>query len=127
MNDNEVLLKEYESLRSEVIERIKTAFAHLGYFGAVIAFAFPASDKLQANPNVALWLAIFGSAILAYISIINWLWVDRIADHLRLLEKQILGDNHKPLLTWEGKVALLSRWVLLPPRPSSALNPKNEA
>lgn len=112
----ELLLKEYDSLRIEVIERVKTAFSHLAFFGAVIAFAFQTPDKISINQQTAFWLAVVGSALLLYISIINWCWVSRIASHLQLLECRINKLAGKKILTWEGTVEKISRWVLLPPK-----------
>jgi hypothetical protein len=115
--ETDILLKEYETLRSEVIERLKTAFAHFGYFGAVVALAFPASEKVATSSHTPAILAGIGAAILVYISIINWLWVSRLASHLRKLEGDINQAIGKPVLSWEGKAQLISRWVLLPPKP----------
>jgi hypothetical protein len=116
-SDTDILLKEYETLRAEVIERLKTAFSHLGYFGAVAVFAFPASDKVSEPwRTVAFILAMLGAVLLLYISVINWLWVGRIATHLRELEEDINHAAGKSLLSWEHTVKEISRWVLLPPR-----------
>jgi hypothetical protein len=121
MTTIEILLKEYDSLRAEVLERIKIAFSHLGYFGAVVAFAFPATDKLCEYERIlAQGLAVFGAFLLAYISVINWFWVSRLASHLKQLEEKInnesISQGGSALLTWEGIVRKISRWVLLPPK-----------
>jgi hypothetical protein len=124
MTDVEILMKEYDSLRSEVIERVKTAFSHLAYLGAVVAFAFQPVPNSAVSPKLLFSFALVGSAILLYISIINWYWVGRIANHLQLLEVKINKAHGKPVLSWEGKVKRMSRWVLLPPReyPSDGSN-----
>lgn len=116
-SDLDILLKEYDSLRAEVVERVRTAFSHLAFFGAVAAFAFqlPASSPL--NQNLVLGLSAFGTLFLLYISVINWIWVNRIASHLRHLESKINSISKKKLLTWESKSYAISRWVLLPPKP----------
>lgn len=114
--ESEVLLKEYDTLRTEVIERVKTAFSHLAFFGAVIAFAFQPSEKGSISPCIAFWLAVCGAIILLYISVINWIWVGRIATHLQILEKKINNATGKSTLTWEAMAKKMSRWVLLPPR-----------
>ena len=116
MSDVEILMKEYDSLRSEVIERVKTAFSHLAFFGAIVAFAFQSPTGSSVNPKLLFWLAIFGALFVLYISVINWFWVGRIASHLQVLETKINHINGKPMLSWEGKVEKMSRWVLLPPR-----------
>jgi hypothetical protein len=61
-------------------------------------------------------LAGFGLVVLLLVSIINWIWVSRIADHLRILERQIASDGGECPLTWEGIAQTISRWVLVPPR-----------
>ena len=116
LTDTEILMIEYESLRSEVIERVKTAFSHLAFFGAVVAFAFQSSSGSSVSPALLFWLALFGALFLLYISFINWCWVSRIANHLQVLEARINCANGKKLLSWEGKVERMSRWVLLPPK-----------
>ena len=116
MTDIEILMKEYESLRGEVVERVKTAFSHLAYFGAVVAFAFQPSASASVSPKILFSLALFGAIFLLYISVINWYWVGRIASHLRSLEVKINTAHGRPVLSWEGKVEKMSRWVLLPPK-----------
>lgn len=112
----ELLLKEYDSLRTEVLDRVRTAFSHLAFFGAVVAFAFQTSEKSWLCPWLAFFLAVLGATILLYISYINWCWVERIATHLQILEKKINYLAGKPTLTWESKVEKMSRWALFPPR-----------
>lgn len=116
MSPVEIMIKEYESLRKEVVDRITIAFSHLGYFGAVVAFAFPASKNVSGDEGFAQVLAVAGAVILLYISILNWIWVSRLADHLRVLEKEINRHAGTSLLSWEGVVKTITRWVLLPPK-----------
>ncbi|BDT68216.1 hypothetical protein os1_23980 [Comamonadaceae bacterium OS-1] len=103
MTPLDILLKEYETLRTEVLERIKIAFSHLGYFGAVMAFAFPASEGFfSKHPGTALVLASLGAVLLLWISVLNWSWVGRIASHLQELELKINAQaGAQDLLTWE--------------------------
>lgn len=112
----DTLLEEYKTLRAEVIERVKTAFSHLAYFGAVVAFAFKSPEGSLVSPTAVFWLAFSGAAILLYISVINWFWVGRIASHLQVIEEKLEALTGKKTLTWERKAETLSRWVLLPPR-----------
>jgi hypothetical protein len=121
MSPVEIMIKEYESLRKEVLGRIKIAFSHLGYFGAVVAFGFPASKDVSGDEQLlAQVLVVAGAVILVYISILNWFWISRLADHLRFLEKEI--NRHAaadtPLLSWEGVVKTITRprkFTLPPP------------
>jgi len=116
-NELDILLMEYNSLRAEVIERVKTAFSHLAFFGAVVAFAFQLPDNQLVDHCIIIGLSVFGAVLLLYIAIINWTWVSRISSHLQHLERRINASAGKPLLTWEGTSATISRWVLLPPKP----------
>lgn len=123
MENIEIFVKEYELLKSEVLERIKIAFSHLGYFGAVVAFAFPAADKIvTGQQKFAIYLAAAGALILLYISIINWCWVGRLAKHLQWLEDEVNSRSagKEKILLWEKIANEISRWVLLPPRPYSS-------
>src|SRR5437868_15253961 len=104
----EILLKEYDTLRTEVIERVKIAFSHLAFFGAVIAFAFQASEKAFISPVAVAGFAAAGAAILLYISIIIWCWVGRISSHLQGLDKKISDLTGKPILTWKSQVKNMS-------------------
>ena len=65
----DILFKEYDSLRAEVIDRMKLTFSHLGYLGAIAVFAIPVSksgavtyqSQLRSSHfrNVAkLWLLV---------------------------------------------------------------------
>ncbi len=112
---SETLIKEYESLRTEVVGRLGIAFTQLGYFGAVVAFAFPAT-KSTGFDLWAIALALLGLVLLLLVSIVNWMWVSRIADHLRVLEGKIMDDGGVLPLKWEGIAEKISRWVLFPPK-----------
>lgn len=112
-----ILLKEYDTLRSEVLERIKIAFSHLAYFGAVVAFALPASKDIPCWQRlVAIALAAIGGVILLYTSFLNWSWVGKLAQHLQGLEVKIneLADAGE-LLTWERHAEEKSRGPHRPP------------
>ena len=115
-SEADILLDEYKTLRAEVIERVKTAFSHLAYFGAVVAFAFKGTEGSLVSQSTVFWLAFSGAAILLYISVINWFWVGRIANHLQVIEGRLESLNGQKTLTWERKAEKMSRWVLLPPR-----------
>ena len=115
-SEADILLDEYKTLRAEVIERVKTAFSHLAYFGAVVAFAFKGTEGSLVSQSTVFWLAFSGAAILLYISVINWFWVGRIANHLQVIEGRLESLTGQKTLTWERKAEKMSRWVLLPPR-----------
>lgn len=119
MTNVEILLKEYDSLRTEVLERIKIAFSHMGYAGAIVAFAYPIADKTK-DVCLVIGLAIVGFLSLAYFAALNWIWVGRIATHLRSLEERInrelVTEKDEPLLAWEKIVSKISCFPLCPPK-----------
>jgi hypothetical protein len=127
----DILMREYETLRAEILERLKLAFQQLGWAGAVIAFAIPlaASDFSSASTAWVSWLkvgfAVFGVLLLVWLSVLNWLWLGNCADQLRRIEEQVGKHTGIPgILTWERRASQLTRWTLLPPkRPDKVTSP----
>jgi hypothetical protein len=127
----DILLREYETLRAEILERLKLAFQQLGWAGALIAFAIPLAtfDLSSRLPAVLFWLKVgfagVGVLVLVWLSVLNWLWAQSCADQLRRIEQEVSehcgGAN---LLSWQRRAEQLTRWILLPPRrPNAALSP----
>jgi hypothetical protein len=109
-----ILLKEYDSLRSEISERMKTSFSHLGYIGAIVIFGFPFTKGITCYHMIA---AIFGLAVLLWITVVNWFWLRRCAEQIREIEQRIDEElSTQGLLTWERKANKMSTWVLNLPR-----------
>jgi hypothetical protein len=108
----DILMKGYDTLRVEILDRMKTAFSHLGYAGALIAFAIP----LGKDATLGYWLAgACGFVVLLWISWVNWSWLRNCAAHLRRIESQ-MDDFYPGLLSWETRSAKLATRILLPPK-----------
>lgn len=93
-----ILLKEYDTLRAEILQRIGHRFAFLSLFGAVGGYTFFVAKDLSQYQTVVLIisaLSLFGvwlqlGNLIARCSI-------RIAD----IEKTINSKAGEPLLKWE--------------------------
>ena len=99
-----ILLHEYDSLRSEVVQRYIGAF-QLGVGGSTALAAFGAW-RLLVNDYTSIVLVALGFVVLAFV-----IWqmerdTRRIAAHLRLLEADINKRAGEQLLTWETHFAL---------------------
>jgi hypothetical protein len=99
----EVLLREYDSLRGEVISRLNNRFNLLGYAGAILTYA------VFQGGGITDWrLLCAAGAALALLLV--WLWgakkIRELSRRIAMIEKQVntlLGDS---LLAWEsGQVA----------------------
>jgi hypothetical protein len=94
----QILLKEYDSLRAEILQRIGHRFAFLGLFGAVGAYAFFAAKNLSAHQTAVLTIsaiALFG---------VWWRLgnlIARCSKRLAEIEKAINSLAGEPLLRWE--------------------------
>jgi hypothetical protein len=109
----QVLVKAYGALRTEILQRMKIAFSHLGYFGAIVAFV-----ALYDKPEATYWWLASGVGLLImlWISWINWRWFLNCAAHLRYIETQL--DELSPgLLIWESRANRLATKVFLAPKP----------
>lgn len=115
----EILLKEYETLRAEILDRMKISFSHLGYVGALAAFGAPFAKNFQREQ---LLIGLLGFTILCWISAINWMWLRNCSDQLRKIEEHINQYSGDKLLTWEGRVERLTKGVLRFPGTLDSLN-----
>lgn len=133
----EILLKEYDTLRSEIQERLKIAFSHVAYAGAIIAFAVPAADKIAtaypASTSLVIYalavsLAILAFAMLIWVAILNMRWVQHCGAQIRTIEDKINVYFHPPVLSWEnyGETVKASSFILIPKAPRSTA-PKRES
>ena len=109
----EILLKEYDTLRAEILDRMKIAFSHLGYVGALVAFGSPFAQDI---PKEYVLLGLLGFSILSWISVINWLWLRNCSAQLREIEERVADYSGEELLTWEQRVQGLTRGVLRFPK-----------
>jgi len=119
----EVMLKEYDTLRSEIDMRIKTAFSHIGYIAAVAAFILPILLKDGAHiidrwdNRLALGSAIVGVILLALIALTNFRWVQECAFRIRQIEVRINAHFGETILHWQHHAeSVKALFVLLPPK-----------
>ena len=124
----EILLKEYDTLRTEIQERLKVAFSHVAYAGAVVAFAVPAADKVAAaypaNTNALIYilpvsLAALGFLMLIWVAVLNMRWVQHCGFQIRKIEDRVNKYFHLPVLGWEnyGETVKASSFFLIPKPP----------
>jgi len=108
----EILLKEYETLREEVISRINSRFTILGIAVAVLTWllASPLSDHRLMVSGVGL-LVLFD--IWYYFAFL----IRRCSVHIMRLEQEINALVGRKLLTWETesmKHGLFNKLLELP-------------
>lgn len=94
----EVMLKEYDSLREEVISRLNNRFNLLGYSGAILTYAvFQGSGITDWR-----WLCAAGAALAL---VLVWLWgarkIRELSQRIAWIEKQVNSLYGDSLLAWE--------------------------
>lgn len=98
----EILLKEYDTLRQEIISRTNNRFAITGFFGAVALFAVT-KEGLDA-----FWKCAISVASLVFLLAL-WLWIkfliDLCAQRIAKIERRINELAGDTLLEWETEVA----------------------
>src|SRR4051812_7755731 len=78
------LLREHSSLREEIRDRLKIAFSHVGYAGAIAAFTIPLILKLKVcwGWKVLLgFLALGGFGGLVAVAYLNMRWVQHLGNY----------------------------------------------
>ena len=116
-----VLLSEHASLRDEIKERLKTAFSHVAYAGAVAAFALPAAEKVSGwkAESLPFFAACAGLAILLWVAFLNMRWVQHCGEYVRRIEERINLHFGTKILGWEGYAGKVqaSLWFFIPKPP----------
>ena len=96
----DILMKEYETLRSEILHRINQRFAFLSLTGAVSAFGFFKVDKHTVASMSILFAAIF---------ILGAIWfhfgrrIQECSSRISEIEQQVNSFVGDELLVWETK------------------------
>ena len=94
----EILLKEYEMLRTDMHQRFRQRFQFVTIFGGLGAFALFATDDLSVTQTVLLVVA-------ALVLLIVWFWIgDLIAGasiRLAVIECEVNSLAGVELLGWE--------------------------
>ncbi len=118
-----VMLKEYDALKVEISERLKIAFSHVAYAGAVAAFAFPTAEKFAAMDMrwfvVTLVLAIGAIVALVWVSLVNMAWVQHCGAYVRTIEDKVNKHFGHDVLGWERYASSVqcSHFLLIPRDP----------
>jgi hypothetical protein len=105
----QILLKEYDALRAEIISRTSNRFSSLGILAAVVAFSASQQNVLLAwIVGGAVGLLLFGVWLrLGYL-------IGRCSAQIANVEEQINALAGDDLLTWESRAVL--QWVWYPAR-----------
>ena len=91
----DILLKEYDTLRTEARDRMRGRLAIAGYFTVLAAFF-----KVQTEfPLFEVF--VFTFIIVGSIWLYLWILLKRVSAHLIKLEKRINSLVGEELLTWE--------------------------
>jgi len=122
----DVLLKEYESLREEIKERLKIAFSHVAYAGAIVAFGIPAADKIaSALPGttpafifaVPAAVVVLGAILLLWVAWLNMRWVQHCGTYIQGIESRVNEHFGTTVLGWEQYAgSVQARLFLLIPK-----------
>ena len=94
----QILLKEYDSLRAEILQRIGHRFSFLGLTGAVGGYAFFVAKNLSTYQTVVLMIGT--------IALLGVWWqlgnlIARCSHRIAEIEKTVNSFAGEPLLTWE--------------------------
>ncbi|MCK4625915.1 MAG: hypothetical protein KAV00_11435 [Phycisphaerae bacterium] len=103
----DILLKEYDSLRAEMISRCNNRFAMLGIIGGIIAF-------ISAYPCLTTWV-LGGIAVLFLLCV--WAYLGHLIYNCGIrvaaIERQINEIAGEKLLAWESEEApKIAYWPL---------------
>jgi hypothetical protein len=110
MDKVQILLKEYDALRAEILQRSGHRFTFLSLFGALGAYAFFVANDLSSYQKIVLTisaLALFGM----------WWQFGKLivecSNRIAEIEKAVNSVAGEPLLRWEhersGSKAFLHR------------------
>lgn len=126
----DIKLKEYDHLKTEIQNRLRTAFSHVAFAGAIIAFAIPGADRAPYQ-GWALLLAIVGAVALFAVATLNMYWVQHLGNYLKDFEDDLNKSFSPPInvLGWETYASSVqaSKWFFLPISPNTKKIPSNRS
>lgn len=103
----EILLKEYDTLRAEIIARATGGYAFWGFAAAAVAWAFskeaPTGWKIVVS-CVGLILAF------AVMTAVNWSNIARAATRVGEIERRVNELADEELLQWEHRWGCVKWW-----------------
>lgn len=123
-----VLIKEYDTLRDEVRERLKTAFSHVAYAGAIAAFAIPVATKAESGTGITpIIFALFGAAALCWVALLNMRWVQHCGAQIMSIEDRVNSHFGCEVLRWEHYATTVqAKLFFLIPKTPRRLDYKNQ-
>jgi hypothetical protein len=96
----DILMKEYDTLRAEILHRSNTRFAFVGLFGALATYAlFKTDTHTVLTPALIIIAAIFLFFLWIHIGYLIFRCSRRIAE----IENQINSLADEQLLVWENR------------------------
>lgn len=90
----DILLKEYETLRAEILNRINHRWQMLSVIGAILAF-------ISTQRGTAFWLGWAIATFLGLLLLISARYIARLAEHISGIERRINALAGVEHLTWE--------------------------
>lgn len=119
----QILMQEYGHLKVEISVRLKTMFSHVGYAGAIVAFAIPASGQLgvlSIPPCIPVVIALLAAGLLGATAMANWRWIQHCNAYLCSIERRVNASCGRNLLGWERYAQDTVRTpFFMPPRPNA--------
>ena len=117
----EILMTEYGGMRQEILERLKVAFSHVAYAGAIAAFSIPAADKISdwIPRGITFVFAAIAFLFLSWVALLNMRWVQHCGAYLQRIEAKINARFGTEVLGWEtyAGTVMADRWWKLPADP----------
>ena len=93
----QILQKEYDTLRAEILNRIGHRFTFLSFAGAIGGYAIFSENKLTDDQSSVLWIC-------ADILLCLWAWIGllmkRCSDRVAAIEREINALAGETLLKW---------------------------
>lgn len=121
MNASEILLKEYEALRAEILLAMTSRNTILSYVLAVIGVLYSGVAAMTVAkvdavaPGLVLMLIIpFVCVFSLYIWLGEYERMHRAARHIILLEEKIRDDDGSRVLTWETNLRTQKKHMRYP-------------
>ncbi|MGB6947255.1 MAG: hypothetical protein WBE37_32950 [Bryobacteraceae bacterium] len=106
----EILFKEYDTLRAEIISRINNIFQIVGFAVSVSAVGMPL--LWSRTTTYVFWISVLALAAVLYgLWLLVHVEIGRAAERLRQIEAQVNGIEGQELLQWETRWGRAGSWI----------------
>jgi hypothetical protein len=95
----EVMLHEYDTLRTEILNRINNRFTVVSIFFAIVGFSIATTHLVNV-----LIIVPAGTAALYFIWRTIGAWIEHCSRHIASLERRINTEAGQTLLSWETRM-----------------------